>query len=63
MVAVGSSQGSKEEYKSEVLAEVIFLTHNAKKHQYNLDNNLPGEDLLWTPEIQENKTSQYGVRI
>ena len=50
----------KEEYKSEVLAEVIFLTHNAKKHQYNLDNNLPGEDLLWTPEIQESKTSQYG---
>jgi spore photoproduct lyase len=50
----------KEEYKSEVLAEVIFLTHNAKKHKYNLDNNLPGEDLLWTPEIQENKTSQYG---
>lgn len=50
----------KEEYKSEVLAEVIFLTHNAKKHQYNLDNNLPGEDLLWRPEIQENKTSQYG---
>ena len=50
----------KEKYKPEVLAEVIFLTHNVKKHEYNLANNLPGEDLLWTPEIQESKTSQYG---
>ena len=50
----------KEEYKPEVLAEVIFLTHNAKKHEYNTLNNLPGEDLLWTPELQESKTSQYG---
>jgi spore photoproduct lyase len=43
-----------------VKAEVIFLTHNAKKHQYNLDNKIPGEDLLWTPTTQENKISQYG---
>ena len=50
----------KEEYKSEVLSEVIFLTHNVKKHEYNLANNLPGENLLWTPELQESKTSQYG---
>jgi spore photoproduct lyase len=50
----------KEEYKPEVLAEVIFLTHNAKKHEYNTLNNLPGEDLLWTPELQESKISQYG---
>ena len=48
------------ENKEEVLSEVIFLTHNANKHQYNLDNNLDGENLLWTPENQENKTSQYG---
>jgi spore photoproduct lyase len=48
------------EDKEEVLAEVIFLTHNADKHQYNLDNNLDGEELLWTPEFQESKTSQYG---
>ena len=43
-----------------VKAEVIFLTHNEDKHLYNLANNLPGEDLLWVPKIQEQKTSQYG---
>jgi len=44
----------------EVKAEVIFLTHNEKKHAYNLANNLPGEEYLWKPEIQESKVSQYG---
>jgi len=44
----------------EVKAEVIFLTHNEDKHKYNLVNGLEGEDLLWKPEIQENKKSQYG---
>jgi len=48
------------ENKEEVLSEVIFLTHNAGKHHYNLDNNLDGEELLWTPENQQTKTSQYG---
>lgn len=48
------------ENKDQVKAEVIFLTHNEKKHQYNLSHNLPGEDLLWRPEIQEAKKSQYG---
>jgi spore photoproduct lyase len=48
------------ENKAEVLAEVIFLTHNKNKHQHNLDNNLSGENLLWTPSNQEIKTSQYG---
>lgn len=44
----------------EVKAEVIFLTHNEAKHEYNLAHQLPGEDLLWHPDIQENKVSQYG---
>ena len=48
--------------KDIVKAEVIFLTHNAGKHQYNLENNLSGEHLLWKPEIQEPKISQYGGR-
>jgi spore photoproduct lyase len=47
-------------YKNKVQAEVIFLTHNDKKHKYNLNNGLLGEDLLWKPEIQEDKVSQYG---
>ena len=46
--------------KNEVNAEVIFLTHNKDKHQYNVTNKLPGEDLLWRPGIQESKISQYG---
>ena len=43
-----------------VKAEVIFLTHNEGKHLYNLEHKLPGECLLWQPEIQESKVSQYG---
>ena len=43
-----------------VKAEVIFLTHNKKKHEYNLEHKIPGEDLIWKPEIQETKISQYG---
>jgi spore photoproduct lyase len=46
--------------KSKVKAEVIFLTHNENKHYANLRSGKPGENLLWTPEIQEVKTSQYG---
>ena len=46
--------------KETVKAEVIFLTHNIKKHEYNLEHKLPGEDLLWRPDIQESKISQYG---
>ena len=47
-------------YKDKVKAEVIFLTHNEGKHEYNLANNLSGEHLLWNPAIQEDKVSQYG---
>jgi len=43
-----------------VKAEVIFLTHNKDKHKYNLAHNLPGEEALWVPKIQEEKVSQYG---
>jgi spore photoproduct lyase len=48
------------DYKDTVKCEVIFLTHNEGKHNYNLINNLTGENLLWNPDIQESKTSQYG---
>ena len=47
-------------HKDKVKAEVIFLTHNEGKHEYNLANNLSGEHLLWNPAIQEDKVSQYG---
>lgn len=51
-----------KENQSKVLAEVIFLTHNESKHFYNIDHKLTGESLIWTPENQEEKTSQYGGR-
>jgi len=47
-------------YKELVKAEVIFLTHNEGKHQHNLIYGTKGEHLLWNPEIQEDKVSQYG---
>jgi len=47
---------------SNVKAEVIFLTHNKEKHEYNLENAIMGEEILWKPDIQESKISQYGGR-
>jgi len=47
-------------YKNQVQAEVIFLTHNIKKHEWNLENGVSGEHLIWNPDVQETKTSQYG---
>jgi spore photoproduct lyase len=46
--------------KDKVKCEVIFLTHNENKHQNNLQINSLGEELLWKPNIQESKISQYG---
>lgn len=48
------------DYQNKVKCEVIFLTHNENKHNYNLANNITGESLLWNTDIQENKISQYG---
>jgi spore photoproduct lyase len=48
------------DYKDRVKCEVIFLTHNENKHYHNLKQGVPGEELLWNPQMQEVKTSQYG---
>ena len=48
------------EYKDQVKAEVIFLTHNKKKHEENLVKHPETEVHLWNPAIQEEKVSQYG---
>ena len=48
------------EIKKNVLAECIFLTHNFERHTLNLVNHPQTEVDLWTPNIQETKTSQYG---
>jgi len=47
-------------FQHQVKAEVIFLTHNKDKHEYNLKHGILGEELLWRPDIQEDKVSQYG---
>ena len=48
------------EYKDQVLAECIFLTHNFKKHVVNLRNHPKTEIDLWVLDKQEVKQSQYG---
>ena len=39
-----------KKYKPDVLAEVIFLTHNKMKHQWNNVNRLRGESYIWRPD-------------
>lgn len=47
--------------RQEIKAECIFLTHNPWQHERNLERGqLLSEELLWRPEMQENKVSQYG---
>ena len=43
-----------------IFAECIFLTHNENKHYRNLLKHPQTEKDLWNPEIQEEKTSEYG---
>lgn len=50
----------RPEVKTQMQAEVIFLTHNQWQHQANLAINPKAEELLWVPELQESKVSQYG---
>ncbi len=50
------------DYKEQVLAEVIFLTHNENKHKFNLETMPEAEAQLWRPLLQEPKISQYGGR-
>lgn len=46
-------------HKPNVLAECIFLTHNNKMHEYNLEHAPEAETLLWNQPFEE-KTSQLG---
>lgn len=48
------------EVKEELACEIILLTHNNKLHDYNIINKIPFEDVLWQPNMQENKTSMFG---
>jgi spore photoproduct lyase len=46
--------------KDKVFSECIFLTHNETKHKLNLIDKSSAESILWRPNLQEVKTSQYG---
>ncbi|GAB1543440.1 spore photoproduct lyase family protein [Scytonema sp. NUACC21] len=46
--------------KQQLQAEVIFLTHNEELHQVNMGWHPQGEEILWRPEVQEEKYSQTG---
>jgi DNA repair photolyase len=46
--------------KAQMESEVIFLTHNYWQHQTNLGINPKAEEVLWRPDIQETKRSQFG---
>lgn len=50
-----------EDFKKQCGLECIFLTHNENLHDINTNKALyEQESLLWTPNIQEVKISQYG---
>ena len=46
--------------KEQMSCEVIFLTHNQWQHEANLSINPKAEELIWVPEVQETKRSQFG---
>ena len=46
--------------KDQLAAEIIMLTHNKELHEVNLSWHPKAEDLLWRPEIQEQKVSEGG---
>ncbi|WP_234734427.1 spore photoproduct lyase family protein [Tellurirhabdus bombi] len=50
----------RADVKAQLKAEVIFLTHNRQQHDANLLINPKAEELLWMPELQEDKQSQLG---
>lgn len=54
------ADGTSARTRSQLAAEVIFLTHNEGLHEVNLGWHPKGEELLWRPDLQEAKRSQSG---
>ena len=46
--------------KDQLAAEIIMLTHNKDLHEVNLAWHPKAEELLWRPDIQEEKVSEGG---
>jgi spore photoproduct lyase family protein len=51
-----------EKTKKQLVAEIIFLTHNEQLHEVNMAWHPKAEEVLWKPELQEVKYSQTGGR-
>ncbi len=51
-----------EQTKAQLIAEIIFLTHNEQLHEVNMNWHPKAEEVLWRPDIQEVKYSQTGGR-
>lgn len=49
-----------QQVKAQLACEIIFLTHNERLHDVNLQWHPKAEELLWQPEFQETKVSQCG---
>lgn len=55
---------SRVHNKDKVFSECIYLTHSAGLHQYNIEQGLnESESLLWQPDYQELKQSQYQSNV
>lgn len=48
-----------EDFKKQCGLECIFATYSEVTHKYNLEKGID-DSLLWAPDIQEAKISQYG---
>jgi spore photoproduct lyase len=48
--------------KQQLIAEIIFLTHNENLHNINMGWHPKAEEVLWRPDIQEWKYSENGDR-
>jgi spore photoproduct lyase family protein len=48
--------------KQQLIAEIIFLTHNEDLHNINMGWHPKAEEVLWQPELQEVKYSENGGR-
>jgi spore photoproduct lyase family protein len=54
------NEACNDEARKQLKCEVIFLTHNENLHDLNMKWHPKGENLIWKPEIQEQKISETG---
>lgn len=47
-------------FKEQCGLEIIMLTHNKDLHKFNIEKRPESETMLWKPDWQEDKVSEYG---